>query len=1189
MNEKLQGFHVARPARDRYQIESALFTYLGKTFIPNFQSARSFANQMNDRRDIGNLPNQIVQASQIYAIALIQGVMHYIFRQYCERHPALMQNALNRLRDQLGPEVDNTLRRFVDEFPPQPVYQRAQDTGQYLSTAYENRPTREITLEELLFLWLENSNPAYAPFLELFGDDALRQQTAYNRITTELRAFFEGTARTDPGDRQFPGGVSILDILLEPVRASPHSLEGQLRYLVERWGSLIGADIYRLLTASDILKEEYRAVPGPGGPGGKGATPVPYYDRQEFETENFSPDREWMPNLVMLAKNAYVWLDQLSRKYQRAINRLDLIPDEELDQLAQWGITGLWLIGLWERSTASQRVKQLMGNPDAVASAYSLYDYQIAERLGGEAACQVLRERAWQRGIRLASDMVPNHVGIDGKWVIEQPDWFLALNYPPYPNYSFNGPDLSTDGRVGIFIEDHYYDRTDAAVVFKRLDRYTGDARYIYHGNDGTSMPWNDTAQLNYLNPALREAMIQTILHVARQFPIIRFDAAMTLVKKHIQRLWFPEPGTGGAIPSRAEHGMTREQFDQLMPIEFWREVVDRCAVEAPDTLLLAEAFWLLEGYFVRTLGMHRVYNSAFMNMLRDEENAKYRMVIKNTIEFDTEVLRRYVNFLNNPDEKTAVEQFGKGDKYFGVTTMMITMPGLPMFGHGQIEGYAEKYGMEYYRAYYDEQPDMYFIQRHEREIFPLCRKRYLFAGVENFLLYDFYANGGGVDENVFAYSNRVGDERTVVLYNNAYNSTGGWIRVSAAYSTKTNGDNRQLVQRTLGEGLALPMDGNLYCIFREHRSGLEYLRNCRELCENGLYADLSGYQCMILMDFRIVADNETRRYGELAAYLAGRGVPSIDDALRELMVAPIRIPFRELVNVAMVKRVIEARTTPDAELLDEVEQKFTTLLEAIEAFTAEPEAEESGEESGAAPTADVTPIVKAEGKLSTVAAGETAKVEAADAPVAVSPVDVKRRAVIVKAKLDALLQLPDQGVPQAVQPVLADVEDNPAVWGGLYSWLIVQALDGPEQSRSWIDEWLLGRIISGAIREVGAEDYAAARTVTALKLATYQQQLFAGSAGERASKLVEMLLRDTDAQQLLNVNHFQGVLWFNQEGFDTLLQWLVLLAQLNGEPEALQRRYEVVEQLQQAAKKSGYQVEKLRATLRTLERARGK
>ncbi len=91
-------------------------------------------------------------------------------------------------------------------------------------------------------------------------------------------------------------------------------------------------------------------------------------------------------------------------------------------------------------------------------------------------------------------------------------------------------------------------------MVFKRVDRWTGSEKYIYHGNDGTSMPWNDTAQLDYLNPEVREAVIQTILHVARQFPIIRFDAAMTLAKKHYQRLWFPEPGTrrGHPHPGRA-------------------------------------------------------------------------------------------------------------------------------------------------------------------------------------------------------------------------------------------------------------------------------------------------------------------------------------------------------------------------------------------------------------------------------------------------------------------------------------------------------------------------------------------------------------------------------------------------------------------------------------------------------------
>ncbi len=178
-----------------------------------------------------------------------------------------------------------------------------------------------------------------------------------------------------------------------------------------------------------------------------------------------------MPNCVLIAKNTYVWLDQLSRKYQRPINRLDQIPDEELEHLARLGMNGLWLIGLWERSRASQRIKQLCGNTDAVASAYSLAEYSIAGDLGGDPAYQSLRDNATRYGIRLASDMVPNHMGIDSSWVIEHPDWFLSLDHSPYPSYTFNGPDLSPDGRIGLFLEDHYYTRNDASVVFKRVDR----------------------------------------------------------------------------------------------------------------------------------------------------------------------------------------------------------------------------------------------------------------------------------------------------------------------------------------------------------------------------------------------------------------------------------------------------------------------------------------------------------------------------------------------------------------------------------------------------------------------------------------------------------------------------------------------------------------------------------------------
>ena len=263
-----------------------------------------------------------------------------------------------------------------------------------------------------------------------------------------------------------------------------------------------------------------------------------------------------MPRVVLLAKSTYVWLDQLARRYGRPVTRLDDIPDEELDRLAAFGITGLWLIGLWERSQASRRIKELSGNPAAAASAYSLHDYTIAADLGGEEAWRRLRDRAAARGIRLASDMVPNHMGLDSRWVIEHPEWFLSLSSSPFPSYAFNGPDLSSDPRVELKIEDHYYDRSDAAVVFRRVDRWSGDTRFIYHGNDGTSFPWNDTAQLDYLNPATREQVIRTILDVARRFPIIRFDAAMTLARRHVAAAVVSRAGRrrGHPLPGRARH-----------------------------------------------------------------------------------------------------------------------------------------------------------------------------------------------------------------------------------------------------------------------------------------------------------------------------------------------------------------------------------------------------------------------------------------------------------------------------------------------------------------------------------------------------------------------------------------------------------------------------------------------------------
>ncbi len=878
-------FHISRRARDQYHFGDALFSSDGRLITGDFGVARRFAEQ------VFAVTHRSIPASDIYAAGLIEEILHVLIRHYEQRNPRVMARALGFVQASLSVRLEETLERFCDEFPPTSVYRRQLSAADYLGQSTADKPHRQFALEEMLLLSLTNQNPALEPYKEFFDDTSL-WGTAYPQSIRLMRDFF---ARQPPmgGGPAMPADT-LVEILAAPARAAPYSLEGQLQFLLERWGAVLGSELMKLiLRAMDYVREEAIRHAGPASFDAK--PKVPDY-RGEPEYERYSPDTDWMPRVVLIAKNSYVWLEQLSRKYGRWIRTLDQIPDEELDLLAQRGFTGLWLIGLWERSRASQRIKQRMGQADAVASAYSLYSYEIADDVGGWGALKSLQARAAQRGIRLSADMVPNHMGIDSRWVVEHPDWFLSLDRPPFPAYSFSSEDLSDDGRVGIYLEDHYYNHSDAAVVFQRRDLWTGAARYVYHGNDGTAFPWNDTAQLDYSRADVREAVIQTILHVARNFPIIRFDAAMTLTKKHIQRLWFPEPGTGGAIPSRAEHGMTRQEFDAAMPHEFWREVVDRVAAEVPETLLLAEAFWLLEGYFVRTLGMHRVYNSAFMHMLRDEDNAKYRQLIKNTLEFDPQILKRYVNFMNNPDEKTAIEQFGTGDKYFGVCTLLATLPGLPMFGHGQVEGLHERYGMEFQKPKWDEATDDALVRGHEWKIFPLLHRRALFAEVEQFCLFDFFTADGKVNEDVFAFTNRHGDDRGLVIYHNCYRETRGWIRVSAAALDKGSG---LLVQRALGEALGLPRGG--YAIFRDAATHSEYIRPCHELWAKGLYAELGAYRHHVFLDWRFVDGPE---WAAVCDALGGMAVESLERKREEMFgvklestVIPAAVPTRKRVT----------------------------------------------------------------------------------------------------------------------------------------------------------------------------------------------------------------------------------------------------------------------------------------------------
>ena len=1126
------GFHLSRRVWDWLDAGAAAAAIRPGDAGSVLFATRRLAQQFNEKRRGSSHLLQPVHGGELAAIGLINDVLRFVIELYCvDFRPAAVGEALRWTDERRGRVVvDRPPPAFLQLYPPHAVAAGRQKPDEFLADAektilFKRAGNDAIFAAEMIVLWLAMSNPAFRPARELFDDQDLRRAAPYQALVESLDQFF---AKQPPLPEV---GLPLFDALRAPIMASPDSLEGQLQYILTHWASFLPPELLeRLHVAANILREEMRRRGfGPGSievlrfdAGGLGDTYL------YAEPAAFSRDADWMSNVVLIAKTVYVWLDQLSKKYQRHIRLLSDVPDEELDRLGRWGFTGLWLIGVWQRSPASQRIKEIMGNPEAAPSAYSLYDYAIADDLGGEAAYGNLRERAWRRGIRLASDMVPNHMGIYSKWVIEHPDWFLQSPWPPFPGYRYNGENLSHDARVRLQIEDGYWERRDAAVTFVRVDEWTGDRRYIYHGNDGTNMPWNDTAQLNFLLPEVREAVIQTILHVARKFPIIRFDAAMTLAKRHFHRLWFPPAGEGGAIPSRAEHGMTKEQFDAVFPKEFWREVVDRVAAEAPDTLLLAEAFWLMEGYFVRTLGMHRVDNSAFMNMLKMEENLKYRLTVKNVLEFSPEVLKRFVNFMNNPDEETAVAQFGRGDKYFGVAVLMVTMPGLPMFGHGQIEGLTEKYGMEYRRAYWDEAADEEMVRRHENEIFPLMRRRHLFSGAANFAFYDFSRPEGWVDENVFAYSNRADGERGIILYNNAYATTRGWIRMSTPINVG-DADEKNLVRRTLGEALALNPDEHIYYVFRNQQNGLEYLRHTRQLSDNGLFAELSGYQYQAFLDFREAYDADGS-WGRLAQRLDGRGVPDMFAAHRELHLEPVLGPFRALFNADSLRAFLT--DAPDA---------LTRCEEALPIFFAA-----ARDFSGA--TVDV-------GELTRATAAELAALAALAA-----------RALVISTAAE-------KSLPSA--PFLPAL----IAWATVRRTCAFFGKSAPADAA--FDDWLLGKALAEAFRGTGLDDRAAYFDALLARVLTAHSGLLAG-AGAPSAALARGFFTDAAAQQYLQANVYEGRAYINKEQFESALHALALAVdvQAKGANVFDERRAAAArkkaELLAQLAGQANYQVDEI-------------
>lgn len=335
-------FHVSRSARERYGFDDLLFSLTGNVVFAGLAACREFAQRINRVRDVERHPELAMHPGSLNAMGLIDEVLHWMVAEYRrQRDPRTMVDALTWFSSRLGNDtLDQTLLAFSETFPVVAVYRGQQTAADWLAGSTGGVPNRAIALEELILLWLANLNPAFRRFQELFDDQSLARTTAYSQIASWLQAYFETRPRFGPSQQ------NLIDLLRAPALASPESLEGQLAFMRREWGDLVGDLITRMLMALDVLKEEEVAIwmrfhppvrrAGFGWTrGDSSAAAIPTFGRGDHEYERFTPDKDWMPRTVMLAKSVYVWLDQLAKAYRRPVRRLDEVPDEELNLLAR--------------------------------------------------------------------------------------------------------------------------------------------------------------------------------------------------------------------------------------------------------------------------------------------------------------------------------------------------------------------------------------------------------------------------------------------------------------------------------------------------------------------------------------------------------------------------------------------------------------------------------------------------------------------------------------------------------------------------------------------------------------------------------------------------------------------------------------------------------------------------------------
>ncbi len=321
---------------------------------------------------------------------------------------------------------------------------------------------------------------------------------------------------------------------------------------------------------------------------------------------------------------------------------------QDLADIKEKGFDALWVMGIFP-------IGKRNAGGTAGGSPYSVRDHAaVNPDLGTKDEMRAFVARAHAQGLRVIIDFIPNHTSMDSKLLTEHPEFFInrpaGAGRPPNGYFEQSAP----DGRK-LWVRNGGYD------------------------SYGTRAYWEDTAQVDYSNPALRQEMVRIVGSWVDDVGVdgFRVDMAYQVTNAYFGRNWSGE--MGGPLPRR----------------EFLEELITQVKSRYPGVGFIAEGYDRFDD--LSSAGFDLVYSKNNMDRPGGHVGL-YDALVSRDPGWIHEALRReaflawqqggmsQLVFTGNHDEVSPQRAFGPW--MGGATFLMSMMPGAQLLYGSQEIGF---------------------------------------------------------------------------------------------------------------------------------------------------------------------------------------------------------------------------------------------------------------------------------------------------------------------------------------------------------------------------------------------------------------------------------------------------------------------------------------------------------------------